>query len=156
RSSEVQLQGRIAARRADSFDYVIEWATGIEPEVSEFTELASGTGETAAIEGTLATLSLADLHLDNPAEQGAHHRYLLSFRVRVLANYGETQVPGEQRRAISIAPTDTLLDAFPVPLGVDNASDTLQGSSGEGSAKLANLDDDPELEIIYADADGVL
>ncbi|NIS35583.1 MAG: hypothetical protein GWO04_39115, partial [Actinobacteria bacterium] len=35
----VSIRGSIAARRAPSFDYVIEWAPGIEPEAGDWETL---------------------------------------------------------------------------------------------------------------------
>lgn len=158
REGSVTLEGHIDARRADNFDYVVEWAPGIEPEDEDFQALAMGVGQTEALGPELATWDISSLEIDNPAEQGPHNRYTVTVRIRVTAHYGGEvgDVRGEQRRAFAIVRDESLLPGYPLALGVQNDSDLHQAASGEGSPKLANLDSDPALEIVYGDADGLL
>ncbi len=158
RDGSVSLRGRIAARRADSFDYVIEWAPGVEPDDEEFQVLAMGVGETEALEGELASWDISSLVVDNPPEQGPHNRYTVTVRIRATAHYGDGlgDVNAEQRRAFSIAPDDHLKEGFPLTLGVRDSRDVRPGTSGEGSPKLADIDGDGIVEIVYGDADGLL
>ena len=158
REPSVTLRGSIDARRASSFDYVIEWAPGIEPDDDAFTTLAMGAGATERLEGDLATWDVSGLEVDNGSDVGAHNRYTVTVRIRVTANYGGSigQVRGEQRRAFAIVPDDTLLPGFPIALGTRNDFDLHPGASGEASPKLFDLDGDGALEIIYGDADGLL
>jgi len=156
RTRTVALTGRIAARRASSFDYVVEWAPGVEPDESDFQTITMGVGETSPIEGTLATWDVSSITVDNPGD--VVNRYLTTVRIRVTAHYGGTlgDVRGEQRRAFHIRRDSSLLPGFPVALGVRNAADEYPAASGEGSPKLADVDGDGKLEIVYADTDGLL
>ncbi len=158
REGSVSLRGTIDARRAASFDYVVEWAAGIEPSDEEFEVLAMGTGQTERLEGQLATWDISSLEIDNPAEQGVHNRFTVTVRVRVTARYGGEigDVRGEQRRVFAVVRDETLKTGFPLALGTRNEVDLHPGASGESSPKLANLDDDAALEIVYGDADGLL
>ncbi|MCB9602836.1 MAG: VCBS repeat-containing protein [Sandaracinus sp.] len=158
RDGSVSLRGSIDARRAESFDYVVEWAAGIEPEDDDFEVLAMGTGQTERIEGQIASWDISSLNIDNDEGQGPHNRFTVTVRVRVTANYGGAigSVRGEQRRVYSLAPDATLKPGFPLALGTRHESDLHPGASGESSPKLVNLDDDPALEIVYGDADGLL
>lgn len=157
RDGSVTLRGAIDARRATSFDYVIEWATGIEPDDADFTTLAMGTDQTEAIEGDLTTWDISTLVVDN-TDLEPWNRYAATVRIRVTAHYGGAigDVTGEQRRVFSIAPDDTLLPGFPIALGTRAATDLHPGASGEGSPKLFDFDADGDLEIVYGDADGLL
>ncbi|NIS28586.1 MAG: VCBS repeat-containing protein, partial [Actinobacteria bacterium] len=154
----VSIRGRMDARRAASFDYVIEWAAGIEPEEGDWETIAMGVDETEAIEGELASWDVSGLDIDNGDEDGRHNKYTVTIRIRVTAKYGAPigDVLGEGRRVIAIHRDDGLLPGFPYALGVDNPVDEFQAASGEGSPKLADVDNDGILEIVYADADGLL
>ena len=155
----VTLRGHIDARRATDFDYVIEWAAGIEPADADFTEIAAATAQTAAVTGDLTTWDVSGLTIDNPVELNEiENRYTVTVRIRVTAHYGGAagDVVGEQRRVFAIHNDPSLLPGFPVALGVRNAADEYPAASGEGSPKLADLDGDNKLEIVYADTDGLL
>ncbi len=82
----------------------------------------------------------------------------MTVRIRVTAHYGGStgDVSGEQRRAFAVVRDPSLLPGFPVALGVRNDSDPYPSAGGESSAKLADIDGDGKLEIIYADDDGLL
>ncbi|MFK8003445.1 MAG: S8 family serine peptidase [Polyangiales bacterium] len=158
RDGSVAIRGTIDARRAENFDYVIEWAPGIEPTNEEFTTIAMGSGLTERLDGDLTTWDIATLDVDNGDEGGIHNRYTATVRIRVTAHYGGEigDVIGEQRRAYNIVPEDGLLPAFPIALGTVDASDEFQAASGESSPKLADLDGDGDVEIVFGDADGLL
>ncbi len=158
RQGTVSIQGTIDARRADSFDYVIEWARGVEPADEDFETLAMGMGVTERIEGELTEWDISTLNIDNGDAEGVHNRYTVTIRIRTTAHYGGEigDVNGEQRRAFALAPDDTLAPGFPVALGVHRDTDLVHGASGESSPKLADLDGDGDAEIITNDSDGLL
>ncbi len=147
------IRGAIRADRAPSFDYVIEWAPGIEPDDGDFQTLQMGT---EAVEGDLYTWDVSDLEIDNPGE--VENRYAVTVRIRATAHYGGAagDATSEQRRVFYIHRDESLLPGFPVALGVRHESDLYPAASGEGSPKLADIDGDGKLEIIYADTDGLL
>jgi hypothetical protein len=64
-SGNVPVTGRVAAPRADSFDYRVEWAPGVQPpaypDTDTWTVIASDTGLTSPVSGTLANLDLASV-----------------------------------------------------------------------------------------------
>ncbi|MEM9193242.1 MAG: S8 family serine peptidase, partial [Myxococcota bacterium] len=156
RTPSITLRGKIAADRAESFDYVIEWAAGIEPNDEDFTTLAEASGVTEAIEGDLVDWDISNLEIDNPGE--VENRFTATVRIRVTANYPAPigAVTGEQRRVYAILEDPDLLPGFPLALGLRNPSDEFFAASGEGSPKLADLDGDDKLEIVFADSDGLL
>ncbi len=154
----VSIRGHLDARRAPSFDYVIEWARGVEPEEGDWETLAMGADETAAIDGELASWDVSAVEIDNGDAEGIHNRYTVTVRIRVTAHYPAPlgDVLGESRRVFNIHSDPDLLPGFPIPLGVRNDVDEYPAASGESSAKLADVDNDGMAEIIYADADGLL
>ncbi|MCS6799879.1 MAG: S8 family serine peptidase, partial [Myxococcota bacterium] len=156
RTPTVVLRGRIAARRAPSFDWVIEWAPGIEPDDEAFRTIASGTGATAPLEGELARWDISSLRIDNPAE--AENRHTVTVRVRAVARYGGAigEVRGETRRAFAIVQDPDLLPGFPVALGVRHPSDPYPAASGEAPPRFYDVDGDGRDELFYADTDGLL
>jgi hypothetical protein len=158
REPTVSIRGSIDARRAASFDYVVEWAAGIEPDEGDFQTLAMGVDETARVAGELASWDVSDLEVDNGDAGGIHNRYTVTVRIRATARYGGDigDVTGEGRRVFAIHRDLDLLPGFPVALGVRNDVDEYPAASGESSAKLADVDNDGVLEIVYADSDGLL
>ena len=110
-----------------------------------------GSGLTERLEGDLTTWDIATLDVDNGEEDGVHNRYAATLRIRVTAHYGGEigDVIGEQRRAANVVPDDGLLPGFPVSLGTVDPSDEFQAASGESSPKLADLDGDGDMEIVF-------
>lgn len=159
RTPSVVINGRIDARRAESFDYVIEWAPGAEPNDEDFQTIAMASGLDEAVEGELTTWDVSTLDIDNPADGlNVHNRYTVTLRIRATANYGGDigVVSGVQRRTFSIVRDPSLKEGFPLAMGVRDPSDLHPGASGEASPKLADIDGDGVVEIVYADADGLL
>ena len=152
----ITISGRVSAPRAASFDYVLEWAPGIEPTDAEFHTLAAATDQTSAVGGALATWDISGVVVDNPGE--LENRYTVTLRLRVTAHYGEPvgDVEGVARRAIAIHHDPDLLPGFPLALGAAAGDEGFQAASGEGSPKLVDLDGKPGLEIVFADSDGLL
>ncbi|MBI5488193.1 MAG: VCBS repeat-containing protein [Deltaproteobacteria bacterium] len=141
---EVLVAGKIAADRAPSFDWEVAWAPGIEPLDGEFTVLASGTAETAAVDGELARLNLTGLTIDNPGQ--SWNRWTVTFRVRAVAHYGGAigDAPAEFRKAIAVHHDPDSLPGFPLWMG----------ASGESSPKLADIDGDGVRDVVLATSDG--
>jgi hypothetical protein len=154
RTPALAVTGEIKYRKAlfDSYDYVVEWAPGIEPLPGEWTTLAEGESETEYLLGTLATLDLADLTIDNPPMSEPDlevNRFLVTVRVRVTLSStdpGRDGTRGEIRRAFHIVRDPDLWPGFPVALG----------GGGESSPKLSDLDGDGAMELIVGDGSGTL
>lgn len=144
----VEITGYIAADRSGSFDWVVEYGTGADPRT--WTELESGTS-TSRIDGTLATLDLADIPVSAMIEAEKEETILervarvfapaVTVRVRATDAEGHT---GELRKTFFVHADPDLVEGFPLSMG----------SSGESSPILADLDDDGIFEIVIADSSG--
>ena len=160
----VAIEGRISAPRAPAFDYVVEWAPGVQPLDDDFVAIPQGSatnvpGSTVAGErAPLAMLNIGGLHIDNPPgpddSPSNENRYTITIRVRATAHYGGTigDVPAEMRRTCYVTRDDSLMQGFPVrlttwPEGI---------ASGESSPKLADIDGDGVKDIVSANADGIV
>jgi len=153
-TNAVDITGEIKYRPNlfDSYDYVVEWAPGIEPLPSDWTTLAQGTGETEFIEGTLATLDVSDLTIDNPdlpEPDVSTNRYMVTVRVRVTLSSTDSVrdgTAGEIRRAFHIHRDDDLVTGYPIKLA----------GSVESSPKITDLDGDGKMELIAAESSGLI
>ena len=153
-TASIDITGNISYRSAlyDSYDYVVEWAPGIEPFPEDWTTLAEGQGETSAITGTLATWDVSSLTIDNPPMPEPDvdvNRYMVTVRVRATMHSSESSregVTGEIRRAFHIHRDPDLRAGFPIRLD----------GGGEGSPKLTDLDGDGAMELIMCDGAGTV
>ncbi len=148
---EVSITGELSYRTDlfDSFDYVVEWARGVEPGDDDWTEIARGDGETEAMVGELAAFTPPVI--DNPRMPEPDvdvNRYLITVRIRVTlhATGPRDGTRGEIRRAFHVHHDDTLRDGFPVKLD----------GSGDGSPKVTDLDGDGDMEIVFVDSAGTV
>jgi hypothetical protein len=127
-TSPVPVVGRIAASRAPSYDYIVEWAPGVEPADSAFQPLSNwvrninGTTATGGPDMPLTTLvpgQLNTTHVPDPDSRkfGENDR-TITLRVRAIAHYPGGDVQGQARRSIAIVnnlPTLTLDASIEVP-----------------------------------------
>jgi Subtilase family len=146
RSPMLRIEGHIAARRAPNFDYVVEWAPGIEPMDSQWRSVVTRNNVSAAVDGELAAIDTSTLMIDNAGER--ENRYTITVRVRAVAHYGggAGDVRGEYRKVVYVHRDSTLLPGFPVDLH----------GSGEASPRIADLDGDGRGEVVVVNSDGVL
>jgi MYXO-CTERM domain-containing protein len=160
-AAAVPIMGRIAARRAKSYDFQVEWAPGAQPEDADFRPLTAGLSNvpgstvTGGADVPLATFDpkqLDSTHPRDPDSSRGENDRSVTFRVRATAHYGSFDVAGEARRTIALSNTkNNLLDAdllpgFPLSVG----------SSAEASPKLADLDGDGIRDIVYLTSDGAV
>lgn len=149
----IDIVGTVSAPLATAYDYVVEWAPGVQPLDGEFKvfeevknippDMVSGKA------GPLASLEIRDLVIDNPPHRDSpygENRYTITVRVRSVAHYGGAKgdVAGEMRRTYYVHEDPQLVKGFPIWLG----------ASGETSAKLADIDGDGVRDIVYPTADG--
>src|SRR5205823_1386439 len=152
---------RVAAPRARSYRYEVQFAPGVQPprwpSSERWTTVASGRGTTAR-EGQLATLDLARIRaaidaappvytpLDDPTSPDLPEKD--AFRVRVVVHADRPGVPDaiEQRQFFSTHDPD-LLPGFPRLLGSVAAD-------GAGSPAFADIDGDGANELVVPDGDG--
>ena len=162
----VPIVGRVAANRVTSaggtYDYVVEWAPGAQDSLAtddtdiHWREAASGTGETAPIEGTLATLDMSDVAAavelyghtvfdpaTDPTSQRQPERDAFRVRVRVTASNGTT---GVFQKQFFVHDDPQLMQDYPKDLGSD----------GAGSPAFADIDRDGVDELVVSTSDGLI
>lgn len=158
-TAPVDILGTIAAKRASTWDYVVEWAPGVQPLDGEFAVLKEETdlGPEVVI-GNGAPIASIDVRtlegLPIPKEkwdvdgQLGENQYTITVRVRATAHYGGDvgDVKGELRRAYYVHEDPDLVKGFPIYVG----------DGGETSAKMADLDGDGVRDLIYPTAGGDL
>jgi hypothetical protein len=153
----IQIMGRVTAQRAQSYDFKVQWAPGVQPLEGEYRDvvapLTNIPGSTVTGGATpLAQLDPAQLDTAHPRDpdspMGENDRSI-SIRVRAVAHYAGYDVAGEARRVVSITNQKNGLDAdllpgFPIALG----------ASAEASPKLADVDGDGIRDIVQPDSSG--
>jgi len=149
----VELRGHISAKRATSYDYVVEWAPGVEPLDGMFVEiggLVNVPGDT--VTGGSEPITTFDVRTmstehewDSDSPLG-ENQYTITVRIRAVAHYGGSigDVPGELRRTYYIYRDPDLVNGFPMYLG----------ASGEMSPKMADIDGDGNRDLVYPTSDG--
>jgi len=136
-------------RSGGSVRWWLEWALGADPADSTFHTIASGRANRGRA-GTLGVLNLAQV----PASYYEHaptttlqpdgpEQYTLTIRLRVVDGNG---LKGEDRRTIGVRHDPTLLPGFPRRIGGEIAA----------GPTYADLEGRPQLDLIYATADGNL
>src|SRR6185437_8505525 len=155
---KVDIVGTVSAKRATSFDYVVQWGPGVQPLDADFKDVAPATMNVPSnmvIGGSpsapLATLDLSTInpaHMrDNDSPNGENDT-AFTVRVQATAHYGGAMgdVKGELRRTYYVQKDPSLVKGFPIHVG----------DSGENSPKLADIDGDGVRDIVYATAGGEL
>jgi hypothetical protein len=159
RSGPIQIMGRVAATRARSYDFKVQWAPGAQPAENEYRDLVAPLlnipGSTVS-GGAVALAQLDPAQIDtthprDPDSMMGENDRSISIRVRAVAHYDTFDVPGEARRVVSITNQKNKLDpdllpGFPIHLG----------ASAEASPKLADIDGDGVREIVAPDSGGRL
>jgi MYXO-CTERM domain-containing protein len=154
-SGPVAIRGTVRARRADTYDFRVEWAPGVQPLDEDFhlvTELQNVPGDTTSGDDEpLAEIDPKDIdtkHEPDPDSPFGENRYTITVRVRATAHYGGSigDVKGELRRAYYVYEDPDLLPGFPLYLG----------DSLESSPKLADIDGDGLKDVIQAASGGEL
>jgi hypothetical protein len=146
RTPMLRIEGRVAARRAPNYDYVVEWAPGIEPSDAQWRMASTRTNVSAPVEGELGSIDVSSLTVDNMGER--ENRYTITVRVRAVAHYGGAtgDVRGEFRKVFYVHRDSALLPGFPVDIV----------GSGESSPRIADLDGDGRGEIVTVNSDGLV
>ncbi|MBW2455109.1 MAG: VCBS repeat-containing protein, partial [Deltaproteobacteria bacterium] len=151
----VAIEGTISAKRATSYDYVVEWAPGVQPLDAMFEEIASETNlppdEVHGSDGPLALFDVRTIdttHEPDPDSPMGENEHTITVRVRAIAHYGGDvgDVPGEMRRTYAVHSDPDLVKGFPIYVG----------DSGEASPKMADIDGDGRRDLIYPTGGGVL
>jgi MYXO-CTERM domain-containing protein len=158
-TAPVPIEGTVSAKRANDYDYVVEWAPGVQPLDSEFIILEERNNIPAAtVSGVSEPLGAIDIRalegLPIPEDRWdtdsylGENQYTITVRVRSVARYGGEigEVRGENRRTYYVHADPDLVKGFPIFLG----------DGGEASPKMADIDGDGTREIVYQTAGGSL
>jgi len=158
----VKIEGRVGIHgqqqnpAGTTFDYVVEWAPGVDPDDNQFKQIGRGDMLTSAIEGPLADFDISKLEINNPVPAVTDPLFqpddpvnIYTITLRVRANVTSSNpllngTKGESRKAVHIKRDPDLLPGFPKFIG----------SSGESSPKIADLLGDGKREIVFADSSG--
>ncbi len=153
----IDIKGTISAKRANSYDYLVEWAPGVQPLDGEFKpvkdevknvepSMVIGADGTALASIDIRTIDPKhDRDIDSPRGE---NDTAITVRVRATAHYGGAvgDVRGEMRRTYYVQSDPSLLKGFPIFIG----------DSGEGSPKLADIDGDGVRDLLYPTGGGLL
>ncbi|HRI72448.1 MAG TPA: S8 family serine peptidase, partial [Polyangium sp.] len=151
----VEIRGSIAARRANAYDYVVDWAAGVEPHARDFDGHVVAQQENidpTTVVGDADALALLDVRhvsalIDNDPQTGPmqpHHS--ITVRVRATGHYGGEvgDVSSETRRTYYLHSDPDLLPGFPVYLG----------DSIESSPKMADIDGNGIRDLVVLSSGG--
>ncbi len=169
----VPVTGRVAAVRATTYDYRVEWAPGQQPPPWPATDTWTVAGGQAGLSsprsGTLATLDLAAIAAalpggghgppTDPGDRGRPdpNRFAVRIRVVVTAHGGPTDgLTGEMQKEVFVHDDPDLLPGFPARIpGVGTASPRFVDLDGDGTAELVVATDDGDVHA-YRPAGGEL
>ena len=145
----LDITGRVAAVRADRFQYTVEWGPGWNPGEDEWVTALETDYRYEAVQGVLATLDLGEVYgtvMEGAEERGqenASDRYAFTVRVRVRddrGNWGE-----DRKRMFCFDDPDAYLGS-PVSMGSDLSA----------SPRFVDLDSDGKDELIVATGEGLI
>jgi len=146
----LEIVGRVAALRADTFTYKVEVAPSVNPGTNYITVYRSRV-LSGAYEGKLAHINLKWLAFLMPHGvegpllgdngRGDPERFSFTVRVRVTDNLRHR---GEARRSLFLHRDRDLMDGFPRKLSADGVS----------SPVFVDLNGDEVTELVYANSDG--
>ncbi len=154
-TAPIEIYGTVSAKRATSYDYVVEWGPGVQPLDGAFKVIKEEKNiPSAMVMGTDGPLAMLDIRNVDPTHDrdidspNGENDFTITVRVRSVAHYGGAigDVRGEMRRTYYVHSDPTLVKGFPLYIG----------DSGEGSPKLADLDGDGVRELIYPSGGGLL
>jgi hypothetical protein len=137
------IAGRVAAPRAGSYRFVVEYGMGVEPPETSFTPIRISSQQTAPVEGTLATWPISAFTDFATRVATGPEDFTVTLRVRVIDANGQR---GEARKTLFLHHDPDLRAGFPLNLG----------ASGESSPALVDLDGDGAAEIVVGTADGAI
>ena len=157
----VNVKGRVAAARATSYDYRLEWATGLQPPpypaADAWHVAAQGTNLRQAREGVLGAIDLAQIAAALPdggagapvdaAGKPAEEKFSVRLRVVVTAHGGAGDgLQGIGQKQVFVHDDPDLVAGF--PRRVDGVS--------SAQPAFANLDGRPGDELIVATDAGIV
>jgi len=163
----VDVTGRVAAVRADSYDYRLEWAPGVQGPEHPGTDLwrvvDAADGLTAPLDGVLGSLDLAAVAAELTDGAGGApvgddgrpdpERFAVRLRVVVTAHGGGGDgLRGEMQKQVFVHDDPDLVGGFPRRVdGVGGASPAFTDVDGDGAVELVLGTDDGTVHAWRAD-----
>lgn len=150
----VEIRASIGAPRANAYDYIVDWAGGVEPQEIAFDGHLLAKQEnldpTTKI-GADAPLALLDVRhvlalLEGESGPPAQVHHTVTVRIRATAHYGGDvgDVSTETRRTYYLNADPDIAPGFPI----------LLGDSLESSPKLADIDGDGRRDLVVLTSGG--
>jgi hypothetical protein len=139
----VDIRGTIRAPRATSYDYVVEWAPGVQPLDDAFQAIASEENVPGGVSGVITggdepiarfdVRTIDTTHVPDPDSKYGENQYTITVRIRAVAHYGGSigDVRGEMRRNYYVHSDPTLVKGFPIYIG-----DSGEASPGASPPKV--------------------
>lgn len=159
-TGSMHVRGRVAADRARSFSYRVEWAPGLQPPAYPGTDawhvVASRSGLHGAVDGELVTIDLASIAsalpdhgrgapADPTTGRSDEERFSVRVRVVVTAAGGASDgLAGVSQKQVFVHDDPGLVNGFPRRVR----------GAGTSSPVFANLDGRPGDELLLATDDG--
>jgi MYXO-CTERM domain-containing protein len=152
-TAPIDITGTVSAKRATSFDYVVEWGPGVQPLDGDFKQIKQEMNVPGTMvvgtDGPLASLDIRTIdtkHTRDVDSPNGENDDAITVRVRAVAHYGGQigDVRGEMRRSYFVHQDPDIAKGFPI----------FMGGSGEMSPKMADLDGDGTRELIVTTANG--
>lgn len=160
-SGTLRIEGRVAAPRSSSYDYRVEWTTGLQappyPRADDWRTISSGRGERAPLAGVLGEVDLAAIAAAlpgggsgppvGPDGRPQHDRF--TVRLRVVVTDAEGRVATNHRH-ISVHHDPDLLPVD-APRGVGASSPVLIDLDGVAGDELVVGSDDGLVHVLRPD-----
>lgn len=154
----VDIPGHVAANRAASYRYEVQWAAGVQPPEwpgsDAWHDVAASGPRSSPFRGVLGRVNTSEVKaaidrgegwqpnpLSDPTSKSYPERNAFRVRVRVTDNFGNV---GEDQRQFFVHDDADLLDGFPKQIGADGAS----------SPVFADIDDDGAQELVFGTSNG--
>lgn len=162
-SGSLPVIGAVGAPRAGSYDYRVEWTTGLQtpphPAVDEWHVVGSATGLTEPLEGTLGEIDLAAVAAALPGggsgtptgDDGRSEPDRFTVRVRVVVTDERGRV-GTMNRQFSVHDDPTLINASVIE-GAGMSSPRFVDVDGDGRDEMVLGTDEGWVHVM--DRDGV-
>jgi hypothetical protein len=157
----LRVEGRVAAVRSSSYDYRVEWTTGLQaplyPGADTWRTVASGRGLDRPVSGTLAEIDLMSIAAALPdggrgtptTPDGKPDPDRFTVRLRVVVTDADGRV-GTTHRHISVHHDPDALAVAPVT-GAGTSSPVFHDLDGDGVDELVVATDDGQVSVRRSD-----
>ncbi|MEA3223930.1 MAG: FG-GAP-like repeat-containing protein [Thermodesulfobacteriota bacterium] len=144
KTPEVDIVGSVAARRAETYSYRLEYGYGIQPKPDEWKNVTPEpvTLDHPIIDDVLCSWDISDIKCPTSPPQGLDD-FTVTLRLVVTDNNGNE---GECRKTLYIHHDPDLKQGFPIALH----------SSGEAAVIMVDLDGDNIDEMVVSTTDGII